>query len=97
MVTDEGHPPDILYAGRNKVPGTPGANQHMGQVIALSPTHVYIGMPNGPQAGGAVYEVPWNNVTSYTTNADADGAVTVLRPGADGIPSGGKAFGSAVR
>ncbi|MEV7688350.1 trypsin-like serine protease [Streptomyces bungoensis] len=97
LLTAPGDHNDILYAGRNKVPGTPGANQHMGQVIALSPTHVFVGMPNGPQDGGAVYEVPWKNLTSYTTNADADGPVTVLRPGADGIPSGGKAFGSAVR
>ncbi|MGW2961752.1 trypsin-like serine protease [Streptomyces sp. NPDC001220] len=97
LLTASGDHNDVLYAGYNKVPGTPGANQHMGQAIALSPTHVYVGMPNGPQAGGAVYEVPWNNVTSYTTNADADGAVSVLRPGTGGIPSGGKAFGSAVR
>ncbi|MET9118792.1 trypsin-like serine protease [Streptomyces longwoodensis] len=97
LLTAPGDHNDVLYAGWNKVPGTPGANQHMGQVIALSPTHISIGMPNGPHSGGAVYQVPWSNVTSYTTNADADGNVTVLRPGAGGIPSGGKAFGSAVR
>ncbi|MYX94493.1 trypsin-like serine protease [Streptomyces sp. SID486] len=97
LLTAPGDHNDVLYAGFNKVPGTPGANQHMGQVIGLSPTQIYIGMPNGPQAGGSVYEVPWSNVTSYTTNAAADGNVTVLRPGTGGIPSGGKAFGSAVR
>ncbi|MET8451427.1 trypsin-like serine protease [Streptomyces sp. NPDC005209] len=97
LLTAPGDHSDVLRAGYNKVPGAPGANQHMGQVIALSPTHVYIGMPNGPQAGGAVYEVPWNNLASYTTNADTDGDVTVLRPGTGGIPTGGKAFGSAVR
>jgi hypothetical protein len=97
LVGAPGDHDDVLYAGYNKVPGTPGANQHLGQYLAVSPTHVSIGMPNGPQAGGAVYQVPWNNVTSHASSPDADENVTVLRPGTGGIPAGGKAFGWAIQ
>ncbi|CAM5319879.1 trypsin-like serine protease [Streptomyces abikoensis] len=84
---------DVLYAGHNGLPGTPGANQHMGQAIGVSPTHIYVGMPNGQ---GAAYAVPWQNVTSHDANG-ADQPVTVYQPGKDGIPSGGKAFGAVIR
>ncbi|MER6125053.1 trypsin-like serine protease [Streptomyces sp. NPDC001795] len=87
---------DVLYAGHNGVPGTPGANQRMGQAIGVSPTHIYVGMPTGPHAQGAVYSVPWQNVTSYEASG-AKQPVTVYQPGKDGIPSGGKAFGTAIR
>ncbi|SHI17311.1 trypsin-like serine protease [Streptomyces sp. 3214.6] len=97
LVGAPGNHNDVLYAGYNKVPGTPGAGQHLGQYLAVSPTHVSIGMPNGPQAGGAVYQVPWNNVTSHASSADADENVTVLRPGTGGIPAGGKAFGWVIQ
>ncbi|GGS08332.1 esterase [Streptomyces humidus] len=97
LVGAPGDHDDVLYAGYNKVPGTPGANQHMGQYLAASPDHVSLGMPNGPQAGGSVYQVSWNNVVSHASSADADENVTVLRPGAGGIPAGGKAFGWVIR
>lgn len=97
LVGAPGDHDDVLYAGYNGVPGTPGANQHMGQYIDASPTHVSIGMPNGPQAGGSVYQAPWNNVVSHTDSADPNETVTVLRPGTGGIPAGGKAFGWVIR
>ncbi|MEV4744452.1 trypsin-like serine protease [Streptomyces sp. NPDC049555] len=87
---------DVLYAGHNGVPGTPGANQHMGQAIGVSPTHIYVGMPTGPNAQGTAYAVPWQNVTSHDASG-ADQPVTVYQPGKDGIPSGGKAFGATIR
>ncbi|SES21263.1 FG-GAP repeat-containing protein [Streptomyces sp. yr375] len=95
LVGAPGDHDDVLYAGFNKVPGTPGAGQHLGQYLGVSPTHVSIGMPNGPQAGGAVYQVPWNNVTSHASGVDEN--VTVLRPGAGGVPAGGKAFGWVIQ
>ncbi|MEU1819337.1 trypsin-like serine protease [Streptomyces roseifaciens] len=87
---------DVLYAGHNGVPGTPGANQRIGQAVGVSPTHIYVGMPTGPNAQGAAYAVPWQNVTSHDASG-ADQPVTVYQPGKDGIPSGGKAFGSVIR
>lgn len=87
---------DILFGGRNGVPATPAANERAGQAIGVSATHVYVGMPTGPHAQGAVYAVPWQNVASHTTTSP-DLPVTVYQPGKDGIPTGGKAFGSAIR
>lgn len=87
---------DVLYAGHNGVPVTPGADQHTGRAIGASPTHIYVGMPTGPNAQGAAYAVPWQNVTSYDAGG-ADQPVTVYQPGKDGIPPGGKAFGAVIR
>ncbi|QLE75279.1 esterase [Streptomyces rectiverticillatus] len=87
---------DVLYAGHNGVPGTPGANQRIGQAVGVSPTHIYVGMPTGPHAQGAAYAVPWQNVTSYDASG-TDQPATVYQPGKDGIPSGGKAFGATIR
>ncbi|MFI9201214.1 trypsin-like serine protease [Streptomyces sp. NPDC053048] len=87
---------DVLYAGHNGLPGTPGAGQRIGQAIGVSPTHIYVGMPTGPNAQGAAYAVPWQNVTSHDASG-ADQPVTVYQPGKDGIPSGGKAFGATIR
>ncbi|GGY06605.1 trypsin-like serine protease [Streptomyces hiroshimensis] len=89
---------DVLYAGHNGLPGTPGANQRIGQAVAVSPTHIYVGMPTGPNAQGAAYAVPWQNVTSYAgPGPGPDQPVTVYQPGKDGIPAGGKAFGAVIR
>ncbi|MFF5126539.1 trypsin-like serine protease [Streptomyces syringium] len=87
---------DVLYAGHNGVPGAPGVNQRMGQAIGLSATHIYVGMPTGPNAQGAAYAVPWQNVTSHDAAGD-DQPVSAYQPGKDGIPSGGKAFGAVIR
>ncbi|GHJ41164.1 trypsin-like serine protease [Streptomyces sp. TS71-3] len=83
---------DVLYAGYHGLPGAPGAGERMGQDIAASPTHIYVGMPLGPYPPGAAYSVPWPNLTG-----GADQPVTVYQPGQDGIPSGGQAFGTAIR
>jgi hypothetical protein len=49
-----------------------------------------VGVPYGPADGRAVYVFPWT-VTS-------GGAPTgTFKPGADGIPAGGVAFGATVR
>ncbi|MFW6690137.1 S1 family peptidase [Streptomyces sp. MAR4 CNX-425] len=74
------------------IPGAPGAGERVGMSLAATGDGLYLGLPYGPAAHGAVYALPWANVT--------DGAaepVTTHRPGANGLPAAGEAFGWAVQ
>jgi hypothetical protein len=82
----------LLIAGRAGLPGIPGTNEQLGSVITMTDTHLYVGMPHGPSAYGAVHTIPLANVTSGDT-----APVTTYQPGAGGIPAAGVSFGSAVR
>lgn len=82
----------LLIAGRAGMPGIPGANEQLGAVISMTDTHLYVGMPRGPSAYGAVHAIPLANVTSGGTEP-----VTTYQPGAGGIPAAGVSFGSVVR
>lgn len=82
----------LLIAGRAGMPGIPGTNEQLGSVISMTDTHLYVGMPHGPSAYGAVHAIPLANVTSGATEP-----VTTYQPGAGGIPAAGVSFGSAVR
>lgn len=82
----------LLIAGRAGLPGVPGANEQLGAVISMTDTHLYVGMPHGPSAYGAVHAIPLANVTSGGTEP-----VTTYQPGAGGIPAAGVSFGSVVR
>ncbi|MGW0461319.1 trypsin-like serine protease [Streptomyces tendae] len=75
------------------IPGAPGANQRLGSSIHFTGTHLYVGMPYGPTATGALYALPMSNVTLGEPNA----APTVYQPGQGGLPAGGTAFGHAAR
>ncbi|PPS82876.1 trypsin-like serine protease [Streptomyces sp. MH60] len=75
------------------VPGAPGANQRLGSSIHFTGTHLYVGMPYGPTATGALYALPMSNVTLGEPNA----APTVYQPGQGGLPAVGTAFGHAAR
>ncbi|WP_306334637.1 trypsin-like serine protease [Streptomyces sp. KL118A] len=90
---DPGLHNDVLLPGTNLIPGAPGAGQRVGQAIGVSPTHIYVGMPTGQ---GAVHAVPWQNSTSHSSTGP-DLPVATYRPGSNGIPAGGKAFGSTIR
>ncbi|WP_423461912.1 trypsin-like serine protease [Promicromonospora sp. MS192] len=81
-----------LVAGTGGLPGTAGAEQHLGSVLHGTGTHLYVGMPDGPATYGAVHAVPWGNLT-----AGGSAAVTTYQPGSGGLPAAGAAFGSAVR
>ncbi|MFI9122644.1 S8 family serine peptidase [Streptomyces bikiniensis] len=75
------------------IPGTPGANQELGKSIHFTATRLYVGMPFGPNAAGALYALPMSNVTQGGTVAP----VTTYRPGSGGLPANGVAFGYAAR
>ncbi|WP_329257869.1 trypsin-like serine protease [Streptomyces sp. NBC_01478] len=75
------------------IPGTPGANQHMGSSLHYTGSHLYVGMPNGPSAYGTLYALPLSNVTAGGTVA----AVTTYQPGAGGLPAADTDFGYAAR
>ncbi|MFI5808179.1 S8 family serine peptidase [Streptomyces sp. NPDC051561] len=81
-----------LEAG-NGVPGPIGANQYLGRNIHFTATKLYVGMPFGPLATGALHALPMSNVTQGGTVAPT----TTYRPGAGGLPANGVAFGYAAR
>ncbi|MCH0567295.1 trypsin-like serine protease [Streptomyces sp. MUM 2J] len=75
------------------LPGTPGANQYVGKSIHYTGTGLYIGMPYGPNAYGAVHMLPMANVTAGGTAT----AITTYRPGTGGLPAAGARFGYVAR
>jgi hypothetical protein len=79
-------------AGSHGMPGQSGAGQKLGTSIHATDTGLYIGMPYGPTAHGALHDVPWANIT--------DGAglpVTTYQPGSGGFPAVGDTFGRVAR
>ncbi|WP_329299805.1 trypsin-like serine protease [Streptomyces sp. NBC_00659] len=90
-----GAPGDSDYwvqAGGSGLPGTPAANQRVGISIAATGTNLYVGMPYGPSAYGAVHVLPWSNVTGGTA-----AAVTTYAPGTGNLPAAGVRFGIVVK
>lgn len=85
-----------LWVEPGNAPGLPGpykANQRVGESIHFTGTRLYIGMPKGPSAYGALHALPVGNVVPGGTK----GTVTTYQPGTGGLPAAGKAFGSAAR
>ncbi|MFF3406592.1 S8 family serine peptidase [Streptomyces sp. NPDC002742] len=74
------------------MPGTPGAAQNVGTSLYGTPTHLYIGMPYGPGANGALYAMPWANATGGTAQP-----VTTYAPGTGGLAANGLRFGMTAR
>lgn len=75
------------------IPGAPKAKQYLGSSLHFTGTHLYVGMPYGPSAYGALYALPMSNVTLGEPNA----APTVYQPGQGGLPASGARFGYAAR
>ncbi|MFE2044345.1 S1 family peptidase [Streptomyces sp. NPDC059477] len=75
------------------VPGVPGANQRLGSSIHYTGTHLYVGMPDGPSATGALHALPLSNTVAGGTVAP----VTTYQPGQGGLPATGDRFGHAAR
>ncbi|MDJ1641090.1 trypsin-like serine protease [Streptomyces pakalii] len=82
----------IVPGGTPGLPGVPGTGQFLGRSITATPSHLYIGTPNGPGARGGAHLMPWSNVTSGPVQP-----VTSYEPGKGGLPAVGKAFGAAVQ
>ncbi|MFD9395451.1 S8 family serine peptidase [Streptomyces sp. NPDC060000] len=74
------------------MPGTPGTSHRAGSSLYGTPTRLYIGMPYGPGAYGALYAMPWANATGGTAQP-----VITYAPGTGGLPASGLRFGMAAR
>ncbi|MFF6780097.1 trypsin-like serine protease [Streptomyces sp. NPDC012510] len=75
------------------IPGTPGANQRLGESIHFTSTKLYVGLPYGPSVYGTLYALPMSNVTAGGAVAPA----TTYQPGQGGLPASGAGFGHAAR
>ncbi|MER6461184.1 S1 family peptidase [Streptomyces sp. NPDC001288] len=82
-----------IQAGNERgLPGIPGASQRVGAFLNATGTHLWIGMPYGPAARGAVHGIPWSNAMGGT-----GATVITYQPGAGALPLTGKAFGMGIR
>ncbi|WP_242625778.1 VCBS repeat-containing protein [Streptomyces sp. BK022] len=72
------------------IPSAAAPSMLTGLSLGATPSLLYVGVPYGPAEGRAVYGFPWN--------VAAGGAPTqTFKPGADGLPAEGGAFGATVR
>ncbi|WP_309505514.1 trypsin-like serine protease [Streptomyces phytophilus] len=74
------------------LPGTPGARERLGRFLTATGGRLYLGMPYGPSAQGAVHAMPWSNVNGGETRP-----VTTYRPGTHGLPAVGEEFGTTIQ
>ncbi|MFJ6655162.1 VCBS repeat-containing protein [Streptomyces sp. NPDC091377] len=84
----------ILHRGDGILPHAAEARDFTGMALTGTSESLYIGVPYSKTAGlqkGIAYSVPWTLIN------DGTGSVTTYRPGADGLPDVGKAFGSVIR
>ncbi|MER6225273.1 trypsin-like serine protease [Streptomyces sp900105755] len=82
-----------IEAGTAGIPGPAGADQQLGTSLHYTGTQLYVGMPYGPAAYGALHALPMSNATAGGTNT----AVTTYQPGQGGLPAAGGRFGYAAR
>jgi hypothetical protein len=84
----------ILTRGDGLLPDTAEARDFTGTGLWATSTDLYVGVPYSKTTGaqkGLVYVVPWSLVEGGA------GTVRTLKPGADGLPDEGRAFGSVIR
>jgi hypothetical protein len=82
-----------IEAGTAGIPGPAGAGQQLGTSLHYTGTQLYVGMPYGPAAYGALHALPMSNATAGGPNA----AVTTYQPGQSGLPAAGGRFGYPAR
>ena len=75
------------------IPGPAAASQYLGRSIHFTATNLYVGMPYGPSAYGALHVLPMSNVTAGATAT----AITTYQPGQGGLPATGARFGYDAR
>ncbi|MFI7342951.1 VCBS repeat-containing protein [Streptomyces sp. NPDC050085] len=84
----------ILTRGDGVLPEAAGARDFAGLGLWATYGELYVGVPYSKSASspkGVVYAAPWSLIDGGT------GTTRTIRPGADGIPDEGKAFGSSIR
>jgi len=69
---------------------TVGPHMYTGMSLGATPGLLYVGVPYGEPEARAVHGFPWKVVSGGTPTVS-------YKPGAGGIPAGGKAFGAVVR
>ncbi|MEV5320095.1 VCBS repeat-containing protein [Streptomyces sp. NPDC052687] len=71
------------------VPSAPAPRMLTGLSLSATPSLLYVGVPYGPAEGRAVYGFPWNVASGGAPSQ-------TFKPGQDGIPATGVAFGATV-
>ncbi|MFE3329319.1 trypsin-like serine protease [Streptomyces sp. NPDC059176] len=90
LLGDAGKSDVVVEEGKAGLPGSPGTSHAVGNYMTAAAGHLYVGMPLGPGARGALHALPWANLV--------DGAaepVVSYQPGKGGLPAAGDAFGTA--
>jgi FG-GAP repeat protein len=82
----------LVGPGSVGLPGAVKAKEFLGTSFHATTQGFFVGMPYGTGGEGSVYQIPWANLTGGTS-----ASVTTWSPGAGGISTGGKAFGSVIR
>jgi hypothetical protein len=88
--TDLGKNDKLLTRGSG-LPGTATARDYTGIAVVAGSSHLYVGVPYSKEPAtskGALYVVPWTDVDGTTS-----GGTTANKPGSDGLPDVGTAFG----
>ncbi|MFE7043280.1 VCBS repeat-containing protein [Streptomyces atratus] len=84
----------ILSRGDGTLPDAAEARDFAGMGLWASSTDLYVGVPSSKSGGvakGAVYVAPWSLI------GGGAGTVQTFKPGVNGLPDTGKAFGSVIR
>ncbi|MER7819805.1 S1 family peptidase [Streptomyces sp. NPDC096153] len=79
----------VVEAGKAGLPGTAGTSHAVGNHLTAAATHLYVGMPVGPNARGALHALPWASLVD-----GASEPVVSYQPGAGGLPAAGDEFGT---
>ncbi len=91
MVGEPGSSDVWLEKGQSGLPGVPGPREYLGTGLSADRERLLIGVPYGPESDRGVYGVPWSGLLS-----GQPGQADAVRPGQDGVPAGGRAFGAVV-
>ncbi|MGY3203525.1 VCBS repeat-containing protein [Streptomyces sp. TE5632] len=92
MVGEPGNGDVWLEKGQLGLPGQPGAQEYLGTSLWADRGRLHVGVPYGPEGERGVYGVLWTSLLSGGPDT-----VATVRPGQDGVPAGGRAFGAVVR
>ncbi|MBA8948381.1 VCBS repeat-containing protein [Streptomyces calvus] len=92
MVGEPGSGDVWLEKGRLGLPGQPGPQEYLGVGLTADRQRLHLGVPYGPGSERGVYGVLWTSLLSGLPDT-----VSTVRPGQDGVPAGGRAFGAVVR
>ncbi|MEJ8636357.1 trypsin-like serine protease [Streptomyces sp. MS2.AVA.5] len=79
----------VVEEGKSGLPGAPGTSHAVGGYMTAAAGHLYVGMPLGPNARGALHALPWTNIVGGAADP-----VVSYQPGSGGLPAAGDTFGA---